>query len=30
MKPVNLGRNVKDALTRIDDVVKRLEKLEAR
>jgi chromosome segregation ATPase len=27
---VNLGRNVKDAQTRIDDVVKRLEKLEAR
>ena len=27
---VNIGRNVKDAQTRIDDVVKRLEKLEAR
>ena len=26
---VNLSRNVKDAQTRIDDVVKRLEKLEA-
>ncbi len=26
---VNISRNVKDAQTRIDDVVKRLEKLEA-